>query len=315
MRIRGAVAAAWVVGCAAGCNAPHVGILGVDATGGSAAPPTVDAPGAAASCAGRTAQPLDATWTITVAGAQRTADVHVPASYDPTTPTAVVLDFHGLGGTAAQEAALTGANAEADAQGFVSVHPQSATNPGSWNAGSCCGTASLDNIDDMSYVTALLDQLDAQLCVDDNRVFSMGMSNGAYMSHRLGCELADRIAAIGPVAGAIAVATCTPSRPVPVFEVHGNADPIVPYAYGQQSVADWVALDGCTTTATTYQNGAATCVTNGGCTVGADVTFCTIAGGGHQWPGGETIPLLGSNTTDLDATDALWTFFAAHPEP
>jgi polyhydroxybutyrate depolymerase len=309
------------MGLAAACNAPKTVAALPDATtigsDGSGTTPDAgpDATRAPASCTGMTAQPVDATWTIAVGSAQRSADVHVPASYDPTAPTAVVLDFHGLGGDAAQEAALTGANTEADAKGFVSVHPQSATAVGSWNAGACCGTASADNIDDMAYVTALLDALEAKLCVDPKRVFSMGMSNGGYMSHRLGCELADRIAAIGPVAGAIALPSCTPSRPVPVFEIHGNADPVVPYTYGEQSAADWVSLDGCTTMATSFQNGVATCVTHSGCTAGADVAFCTIAGGGHQWPGGETIPLLGSNTDDLDATDAIWTFFAEHPEP
>jgi polyhydroxybutyrate depolymerase len=288
---------------------------GADAPAGSGAPPPpmIDAT-PTARCAGRTAQPLDATWPVLVAGVQRSANVHVPASYDPAIPTPVVLDFHGLGGDAVMEAALTSANAEADSQGFISVHPQSVTTPGSWNAGACCGGASANGIDDMAYVSALLDALDAQMCVDDSRVFAMGMSNGAYMAHRLGCELADRIAAIGPVAGGIAV-TCTPSRPVPVFEVHGNADPIVSYTFGQQSAADWAQLNGCTTTATTYQNGTATCVTRGGCTAGADVTFCTIDKGGHQWPGGITIPLLGNNTNDLHATDAIWTFFAVHAKP
>ncbi len=61
--------------------------------------------------------------------------------------------------------------------------------------------------------------------------------------------------------------------------------------------------------------GDATCVTHGGCTSGADVVLCTIQGGGHQWPGGETLPFLGKKSTDINATDALWTFFVAHPRP
>jgi polyhydroxybutyrate depolymerase len=314
MRIAGTVA----LGLAVACGTPQPTTPASDAApagSGSSVTMADAAPAGPPSCAGMSAQPLDATWMIDVAGTQRSADVHVPTSYATTTPTAVVLDFHGLYGNAADEEALTSVDVNADAAGFIAVHPQSATSPGSWNAGSCCGSASANNVDDMAYVAALLDALEAKLCVDPSRVFAMGMSNGGYMSHRLGCEMADRIAAIGPVAGAIALSSCTPSRPVPVFEIHGDADPLVPYSYGKQSAADWTAIDGCTTTTTSYQQGVATCVTHGGCTSGADVTFCTIAGGGHQWPGGETLPLLGKNTTDLDATGAIWTFFAAHPKP
>lgn len=275
------------------------------------AAPAADAPVVVtAACNGKQAQPLDATWMI----GTRPVQVHVPASYDPTRATPVVIDIHGLSMDASSEAALTSVNAKADAKGFISVHPQGATTPGSWNAGACCGTAPSLNIDDMGYLSAVLDKLAAQLCVDDHRIYAMGMSNGGYMSHRLGCELADRFAAIGPVAGGIAV-TCDPSRPVPVFEVHGTADPLVNYDFGKQSADWWKQHNGCTTTTQSYQKGVATCTTYGGCTDGADVVWCSIAGGGHQWPGGQTLPLLGNNTDDLDATDAIWSFFAAHPKP
>ena len=78
-------------------------------------------------CSSRTAQPLDATWTVMVGGTARTTLVHVPASYDPTVPTPVVIDLHGLGGDGAMEAALTSANAKSDTAGFISVHPNGAT--------------------------------------------------------------------------------------------------------------------------------------------------------------------------------------------
>jgi polyhydroxybutyrate depolymerase len=298
----------------AACHAPGSpsGSVDVDAPpmadGSTIIPPPKD-------CAGRTAQPLDATWTVMVGTTARTTLVHVPASYDPAVPTPVVIDLHGLGGDGAMEAALTSANAKSDTAGFISVHPNGATVPGSWNAGGCCGTAPSQNIDDIGFMKQLVDDLDAKLCVDDARVFAMGMSNGGYMSHRIGCELADRFAAIGPVAGGIATATCAPSRPVPVFAIHGNADPLVEYSFGQSSANAWATGNGCTTTTTTYTNGVASCVTHGGCTAGADVVFCTIDQGGHQWPGGETLPLLGNNTTDIIATDAIWTFFVAHPKP
>jgi polyhydroxybutyrate depolymerase len=306
--MRAGVVIVFVAACHAGGS--QSGFMDVDA------PPTPDGSTITPmGCIDHTAQPLDATWTVMVGGTARTTLVHVPASYDPTMPTPVVIDLHGLGGDGAMEAGLTSANAKSDAVGFISVHPNGATTPGSWNAGGCCGTAPSQNIDDIGFMKQLVDDLDAKLCVDDARVFAMGMSNGGYMSHRIGCELADRFAAIGPVAGGIATATCAPSRPVPVFAIHGNADPLVEYSFGQSSANAWATGNGCTTTTTTYTNGVASCVTHGGCTAGADVVFCTIDQGGHQWPGGETLPLLGNNTTDIIATDAIWTFFVAHPKP
>ena len=68
----------------------------------------------------------------------------------------------------------------------------------------------------------------------------------------------------------------------------------------------------CTTEMQTYNQGDVTCVTHGGCTGGADVALCTVQDGGHQWPGGDTLPFLGKKSDNINATDALWTFFAAH---
>ncbi len=293
------------------CSSSHPAGVGIDAPPGAV--DGSDAAIVAGSCAGMTSQPLDATWTVNVAGTMRTAEVHVPASYDPSRPTPVVLDLHARLGNGADEMMLTSSKAKSDAAGFIVVYPESITSPTSWNAGTCCDPANTNHVDDVGFISALLDQLEAKLCVDADRVYAMGMSNGAYLSHSLACKLADRIAAIGPVAGLLLETTCTPSRPVPVLMVNGTADMLSLYQYVPQTVSFWTDHDHCTTQQTTYQNGVATCVTHGGCTGGADVELCTIQDGGHQWPGGETIPLLGNNTNDLIATDAIWEFFAAHP--
>ena len=261
-----------------------------------------------------TKPPVDADWTIDVGTTKRTAHVHVPASYDPTKATPVVIDLHGLTSNGTQQAWLSHYVTKSDSAGFIVVHPESSTSPTSWNAGpGCCNPAAQDNVDDVGFMKNLIDQLEAQLCVDPDRVYATGLSNGGYMSYTLACDFADRIAAIGPVAGLFAVSTCNPKRPMPVFHVHGDADQIVSYQYVAQTVDFWVQSNKCTTTTTTYQNGNATCVTHGGCTDGADVELCTIAGGGHQWPGGEALPFLGMKSDDLITTDAMWEFFVAHP--
>jgi polyhydroxybutyrate depolymerase len=282
---------------------------GVDASGVAD-----DAPAASATCTGKPAQPQDTTWNVTVGSATRMARVHVPASYDRGAATPVVINIHGRTSTAQQQASLSRAIAKSDAEGFIVIHPESATSPTSWNAGGgCCDPASATNVDDAGFIRALIDEAEARLCVDPDRVYVMGLSNGGFLAHRVACELGDRIAAIGPVAGLLSLPTCAPKRAMPVLLVHGTADAIVSYDWVDETIDYWRIYNRCTTQTTTYQNGDATCVTHGGCTAGADVVLCTISGGGHQWPGGEALPFLGPMSDDLIATDAIWSFFVAHP--
>jgi polyhydroxybutyrate depolymerase len=261
----------------------------------------------------------DSDLTITSGGRKRNARVHVPKTYDPTKPTAVVLNFHGRLSTPSDQNLVSKATSKADSAGFVVVHPEGVGK--TWNGGLCCGEAQSENVDDVGFTRDLLDELAKKLCVDPKRVFAMGLSNGAFMSNRLACELADRIAAIGPVAGQLMMTSCSPKRPVPVMYFHGNDDDWVSYdgMYGvpgaQDSAKAWAKRNGCSTTPKeTYAKGDATCLTYSGCKASADVTLCTIAGGGHTWPGGAPT-YLGKTSQDIDATSELWTFFMAHPMP
>jgi polyhydroxybutyrate depolymerase len=310
----------WFVLMVAACSSPSGGSgAGLDASpgggGDSGGSSMIDAPPQSATCDGKTAQPLDATWTIMVGSQARTAKVHVPASYDPSKRTPVVFDVHGRTQNASGEMSLTKSPAKSDAEGFIAIYPESIVSPTAWNSGTCCEPANTNNIDDTGFMRELLDEAESRLCVDTSRVYMMGMSNGAYESHRIACEVADRFAAIGPVAGLLLFQGCAPSRPVPVMMVNGTSDSLSQYQYVASGVSFWKQKNGCTTMATTYQHGVASCVTYGGCTAGADVVLCTIQDGGHQWPGGDTLPFLGNNTNDLIATDALWDFFVAHPRP
>jgi polyhydroxybutyrate depolymerase len=290
--------------------------------GADAAAP--DAPGAPPRCAGRAAQPRDATWTLTWGGVVRHFDVHVPASYDPTRPTPVVLDFHGYTSNASQQALLSRMNAASDAAGYVAVHPQGSGSTPSWNAGACCGSAAAESVDDIGFVDAMLDALETELCIDPARVYATGFSNGGFLAYRLACERADRIAAIAPVAGVLGVASCAPSRPVPVLHFHGTLDTLVPYQGSDQNgfpsvhdtVAGWAARNGCAgVPAVTFAQCDTACETHAACAAGAEVTLCTITGGGHTWPGGLPLPGLGHTTSAVVATDAMWAFFERHPRP
>ena len=303
------------------------------ATPAASAPDAPAAPDASAAsgdaavaplCTGKAPASGDSVWTVTSGGLPRLVNVHVPTAYDPTKPTPLVLNFHGFTSDAIQEAILSQMSPLADANDFIVMYPVGTGVPLSWNAGACCGTAAATGVDDIQMVRDLLDQAEQQLCIDPHRIYATGMSNGGFLSHRIGCELADRFAAIAPVAGVLGIpdADCHPSRPVPVIEFHGTSDPLVPWdgstTLGFPSVTStftgWADRDGCTgAPAQTYQHGDATCSTYSQCAGGAEVTLCTIQGGGHTWPGGTPVPTLGATSTDISASAAMWTFFAAHP--
>ncbi len=294
---------------------PGAGVGDAGGGGGADLPQVV-------SCDGKLAQPLDATWKISFGGVDRTFDVHVPASYNPATPMPVVLNFHGLTSNSAQEELLAKTNEKGDAVGFIAVHPQGTGNPASWNAGACCSPANDSMVDDVGFVGAMIDKLELDLCVDPARVFATGMSNGGFLSHRLACELADRIAAVAPVAGVNGLTTCAPKRPISVMHFHGTADPLVPYGGSpqmgfigvEQSFSDWALRDKCTDSPfESFRKGDSHCATYKQCDGGAEVILCTVDNGGHTWPGGLPIPGLGNTTTDLSATDAMWDFFTRHP--
>jgi polyhydroxybutyrate depolymerase len=303
-----------------GCNFVPAGIDEPDA---AVTPTSGDAPAASQiTCAGKAAVARrDDLWVMTSGGLLRSVAVHVPASYDPTRGMPLVLDIHGFTSDAVQEQLLSGMPAKADAEGFITMQPFGLGLPRSFNAGVCCGVAAATHVDDVAFISALIDKASEELCIDPARIYATGMSNGGFLSHRLGCELSDRIAAIAPVAGTLGISSCHPTRPMPVMAFNGTSDPLVPYegstALGFIAVPDafagWAARDGCVGSPTvTFAHGDATCRTYDDCDGGAEVTLCTIDGGGHTWPGGIPIPAFGKTSGDISATDAMWAFFKAH---
>jgi polyhydroxybutyrate depolymerase len=278
-------------------------------------------------CAGRNPQPPNATWKVTVAGRERTFVVHVPPSYDPAKPTPVVLNVHGYRMTPKLEDWLTGMAAKADQAGFVVVYPLGTGSPTSFNGGACCGDAAHDGVDDVAFVRAILDALEADLCVDRRRVYATGMSNGGIMSHRLACELSDRIAAVAPVSGFNGTKTCAPARAVSVLDFHGTDDPTVPFGGDPKrgwlsipaTMQGWVERDGCSADGVEKRLSThVRCFSHGGCRDGAEVSLCVVEGGGHTWPGGSTVPWIagqGETNHEISADDLIWRFFEEHPMP
>ncbi len=275
--------------------------------------------------------------TVTVDRRARTYLVHLPAASAPSpSGLPVVVVLHGGGGSGAQVEQQSGLSEVADRAGFLAVYPNGSGRLGTtlltWNAGTCCGYAHQTNSDDVAFVAAVLDQLARDHRVDPRRIYVTGMSNGAMMAYRLGCELAGRIAAIAPVSGALDTVTCTPSRPVSVLAFHGLADQKVPYKGGESSLAGlrkgderadrsvaaamsfWTRRDGCAATPTRSTRGAVHHDVYGSCGPGVAVELYSIEGAGHAWPGGTRPRGQGDAPAPApDASEVMWRFFAAHP--
>lgn len=265
--------------------------------------------------------------------------VHVPKGYDPKVPAPVLFAIHGY----QQNAVMFVVNGtqfveKSDEKGFILVMPNGLQEDGiggSWNAGVCCGAASEQKLDDVALIRAIYAEVKKHVNVDEGRVYATGLSNGGFMTHRLGCEAADLFVAIAPLAGSIgtkelgATGTnadpdfkeCKPSKPIAVLATHGNGDPIVPYAGMKPSLDLFAKANGCSTTTTPAKQpasgGDTTCVTYEGCQGGVEVTGCTVEKGGHCWFGdascGTGAPgignlFVGNNSTTLNSTDAAWEF-------
>jgi polyhydroxybutyrate depolymerase len=273
-------------------------------------------------CTGKAGAPGDQDRMISAGGRDRRYLLHVPTDYDPTVPMPLVLAFHGFTASPEDMRDQSHYNDIGDQRGFIVAYPAGVL--GSWNAGACCGAALTTMVDDLGFVEAVLDELEDTLCIDPHRVYASGFSNGGFLSHRLGCELSDRIAAIGVVSGQEAMASCTPSRPVPVVQVHGTSDPVVPYDGNPflhfpatlSTIDGWAMRDGCaSTTKTLSSDGDITCVGRDGCMGGSDVVLCTRAEGGHEWvPTGDKW-MGGMPPAGFNATEYFADFFAAHPMP
>ncbi|MEK7441675.1 MAG: PHB depolymerase family esterase [Chloroflexota bacterium] len=268
--------------------------------------------------------------SILVDGRTRTYAVHVPTNLR--TPLSLVIVLHGGGGNDDNAERMTGMSAKADKEGFVVAYPNGSGRLEdkilTWNSGNCCGYALDQKIDDVKFISALIDEMQTKHKIDSKRVYVTGISNGGMMSYRVACELADKVAAIAPVAGALNV-ECKPSQTISVIAFHGTSDQHVLYAGGKPKVqADnhervdqsveyaisfWVKQNGCGITPQKNEKGNVVSEIYSGCKNNTGVALYTIKGGGHAWPGGVGGTFFAdAPTKEISATDVMWEFFKAH---
>lgn len=279
--------------------------------------------------------PGDHTRTLMTGELQRSYLVHVPKGYDPKKPAPIVLALHGAAMNGEMMVWFSGLNKKSDEAGFIVVYP-SGTGTGpfrTWNAGGFKGKMAEGRADDVAFIGKVLDDLGTVLTVDEKRVYACGMSNGAMMCYRLAAELSDRIAAVAPVAGTIAIEESKPKRPVSVLHIHGTRDTFVPFEMGngktpgflkltsvEDSIQTWVKINECEEKPKKDElskdgdDMKVTRKTYGGGKDGAEVVLVTIEGGGHTWPGQKPpVGFIGKSAQNVSANDLIWEFFQKHP--
>jgi polyhydroxybutyrate depolymerase len=279
--------------------------------------------------------------TLLVGDLMRTYYLHVPPNLPKGQPVPLVLIFHGGNGTPAFAERESKFSELADLQGFLVAYPQGFGK--SWNDGRGVKAipAQRNNVDDVAFVAALIDDTSRIHKVDPKRIYATGISNGAIFSHYLADNLSSRIAAIAPVAGGMPETlekAFKPEEPVSVLILNGTKDPIVPYLGGdiallgakrgriistEEAAGKWAAHnrcervptlevvpnknpnDGCFPKKLSYAN----------CRVGTEVVLYRMEGAGHTWPDGlQYLPerLVGKVCRDFSATQLIWEFFKAH---
>ena len=238
-------------------------------------------------------------------GLNRSYRLYIPAGLN--TPAPLVVMLHGGFGSAQQAERAYGWDELADRATFVVAYPDGVGR--AWNVnGGCCGRPGRENIDDVGFVNAVVDDISAAVNIDPRRRYATGISNGGMLAYALACD-SGTFAAIGPDS-ATQLDKCTAPHPTSVMHIHGTADPRIRYdgspgsgvatPDGGLPVPDlnafWRNVDRCAQPAATVDGGVTTSIAQ--CPDGRSVALLTVDGGGHEWPS--------------FATQRLWEFFAAH---
>nr|WP_315180551.1 PHB depolymerase family esterase [uncultured Flavobacterium sp.] len=275
------------------------------------------------------------TINITFDGVARNFIVYLPSGYNNSGKMPLIFAIHGGSGTPEGMINIANFKTIADRDKVVLVYPEGFQK--NWNDGRPTAPNQL-GINDVGFFNQMCDYMINNYSVDEKKIYATGISNGGFMSTRLGCELSNRIAAIAVNAATIEATTiapnCKPNRPVPALYIHGTTDPLVPFLGGQitaggtaggtilshfQAIDKWVTINGCNPTPTVTD---LPDIANDGTTIkqrvysgganGSEVVSYVVLNGGHTWPQGYQYlneAIIGKTSQDMNACEVIWTFF------
>lgn len=293
------------------------------------------------------AQRADEKLTFRYGGVTRSSTIVIPDGEPSAAGWPTVLVLHGAGGSGEQVLDADEWRTVARRERFIVIAPDGTPkdsrrrarfigNMRTWNSGvgsglSATGSSAVTrDVDDVGYLLALLDSVAVRAQVDVQRVFVAGHSNGAGMAYRVAAEHPRRFAAVAVMAGHLyANAPRTLATPVPLLQIVGDLDPLSPMTGGRvrlgmatelvppalESPTRWAAMNGASSIARIIRDDSVTVRQWGAGNDDRLVLSYVVKGHGHRWlsPGAERLPerLVGPTHLALDATEAIWAFFAA----
>lgn len=253
--------------------------------------------------------------TITHDGETREYILHIPNSYDETSPTPIVLNFHGFGGSASDYMREADMRSVAERDTFILIYPQGSCLDGATHWNPCpIGGDNKSDVDDFGFIEALINDISSEYTVDTERIYAVGYSNGSMMAYGLASFKSDLIAAVASVSGTMLDCINPSNHPMPILHLHGTSDSVIPYdgngAYNsaQTTLDYWIAFNNTNTTPTVNM------ASNGGITIehssyeGGDnsvaVEHYKYIGGRHIW---FNTTYQGQNTAEL-----IWDFVSKY---
>ena len=271
--------------------------------------------------------PLFAQWqnqTLNHASGLRSYRVYIPTNYNAVNPASLVLTLHGLGDNMTNFSGIGFAQL-AETNNIIVVCPQALSDPlagTAWNSGA--GPTYYQpnsSVDDVGFISALIDKVSLDYAVNPNKVFSCGFSMGGFMTEKLAIQLNTKIKAFASVAGTfgngiLPVAVGAPGRPVSIAHFHGTSDATIAYtgntygndaevminywktnnqsnAVGVHTVLPNTAADGYTVDHYKYISPNNNSV----------IELFKVNGANHVWLG---------PTNDISYTTEIWNFFNAY---
>jgi polyhydroxybutyrate depolymerase len=217
---------------------------------------------------------------------------------------------------------------QADAFGFAVAYPDGVG--GCWADGRGVTTADEAGVDDVAFLRALVGTSAERYGTHPDRAVVAGVSNGAFMAHRMAIEASDQVAVFGAVAGGLParLRDARPAHAVSAMLIHGTADRVSPIEGGysrhrgprgelrgrtlslDETAGFWRAADRCPPgpgdTRTTGFSSRTTAAAGVG---GTRVAAWTVFGGGHTWPGGKPLPgVAEASPAEFDAAEEICRF-------
>jgi polyhydroxybutyrate depolymerase len=267
---------------------------------------------------------------LRIGGRERSFTMRLPRATPNDRPVPLALVLHGNHPDATGQIMRdwTTFDSQADARGWAIAYPDG--HLGSWADGRGVTTAEAAGADDVAFLRAIIDWSADKYGTSRDRAVVAGMSNGAFMAHRLASEASDQVAVLAAVSGGLPVSLrhLRPTHAVSAMLIHGTADKVSPIEGGfsrhrgpdgrprggtlslQETAEHWRSGNRCPPGAdTTYSTGSSLRVTTPGGVGGTQVVAWTVLGGGHNWPGAPHRPEWGEPATqEFDAAEEICRF-------